>query len=77
MDWKVILDTLQFILAKYGPMARQGDLLYHISVHFWEKAEWGTTMQYLKMSSELAHFFTYSIDERKIEVQPSPERARI
>ena len=59
MGWKVILDAIRFILAKYEPVARHGDLFQCIFEYFLEKAVWGTTLHYLRVPSEFGHFLTY------------------
>ena len=55
MGWKVILDAIRFILAKYGLVARHGDRFCDIFADYLEMAVRGTTLHELRVPSEFRH----------------------
>ena len=49
VGWKLVLDAIRFILAKYEPVAKHADQFYCIS--FLEQDGWGTILQHLRVPS--------------------------
>ena len=50
MYWKVVLDAIQLILAKYPLVARHGDEIFEL-LCFSKKAGWVNTLDFLRVTS--------------------------
>ena len=57
----MILDAIRFILAKYGPVGRHGDLFCDIFVFFRKRARWETTLLELRVPSEFRHALSKTV----------------